>query len=181
MGGPDDAAAQRQGPQLTDSTPSNSSATQLPTTSPRSSPPRRPRGRSPPGVLAVNRPLGDRQAPEGLDRPRRDPVGETSSSYQLTDVLEGAVGMLLRGGHRRPSAPTPLISTSSVVRSKATFRARKEAVSSCSGAPAATRLARNMSPAAPPTGWKWTWVKGPAPETGAPSTLRARWRSCAPP
>ena len=62
----------------------------------------------------MNRPLGDRQAPEGLDRPRRDPVGETSSSYQLTDVLEGAVGMLLRVGNRRRSAPTPLISTSSV-------------------------------------------------------------------
>jgi hypothetical protein len=30
------------------------------------------------------------------------------------------------------------------------------------------RLARIMSPAAPPTGWKWRWVKTTARTRGAP-------------
>jgi hypothetical protein len=56
------------------------------------------------------------------------------------------------------SAATLLTSTCSVARSKGTPMPRRDFVISGSGAPAATRAASAMSPAAPPTGWKWTWV-----------------------
>src|SRR5215212_5146190 len=58
----------------------------------------------------------------------------------------------------RRSARTPPISTRAVRSSNGTPKTLRERETSASGAPAATRAAKVMSPAAPPTGWKWTWT-----------------------
>src|SRR5918998_2312818 len=155
------------GPQLTVSAPRSSSATQLPTTSTMES-------TAPtswkvtcsgswlctaPSATARRRKASRARAEARSGSPAPATRSRTSPKVRWA-CCSGWVTVAL-------SAPTPLTSTRSVARSKATPRPRSAAVISCSGAPAATRLARVMSPAAPPTGWKWTWVKRPAPGSGA--------------
>ena len=179
------------GPQLTESASSSSSATQLPTTSTIES-------TAPTSWNVTSSGSSPWTAPSATARRRkassaREDARSGRSAPCIRARMSAKVLWRCSSGYSTSalSAPTPFTSARSVSRSKATPRPRREFVISDSGAPASTRAARVISPAAPPTGWKWTWVKAdPRPvATGlrwgkaAPLLLfpLVRWRSCARP
>ena len=112
------------------------------------------------GVLVVDGAFRDGQKAESLQRARRGPLREIRAFYQGADVPEGPVESAPQGTSRLPGARRRRLPRPAPWRGRRLRRGRAgELVISGSGAPAATRAARVMSPAAPPTGWKWTWVK----------------------
>src|SRR5829696_7377386 len=164
------------GAQLTEAASSSSSATQLPTTSTIES-------TAPTSWKVTFSGSSSWTAPSATDRrlkasSAREDARSGRSAPSIMVRMSAKVLCRCASGYLTSarSAVTPFTSTRSVARSKAMPRPPRDFVISGSGAPAATRAARVMSPAAPPTGWKWMWVRAGllAPRLPAPGTAPLR-------
>src|SRR5215204_2191116 len=146
------------GPQLTEAASSSSSATQLPTTS----------------TIESTAPTSWKVTSSGA-LSCTVPSAFARSWKAFTALLAARSGRLALSTSRRMSANvrwecssgcstarrrarTPLISTVSTWISNGTSSFFSDCDTSASGAPAEAKAPKVISPAAPPTGWKWTCV-----------------------